>query len=248
MILGVVELGEAVGDLAAADEELEALGDEGVVVLAARQRRHLGGVIGDEGRVLEAMLDGLLEDLDLHLAQAPAVFYGNAQPFGDAAGALLVRQGGGVDVVVVLQDGIEHRQPRERLAEVVDVILVGNLGGAQHVLRQGAQHVLGEVHQVVVIRVGLVELQHGEFRVVPGAEALVAEVAVDLEHPLEAAHHQTLEVQFRRDAQVHVQVQTVVVGDERPRRGAAGDHLQHRRFRFHETVAHQVIADAGHHL
>ena len=46
-------------------------------------------------------------------------------------------------------------------------------------------------------------------------DALVAEVAVDLEDPLEAADHQPLEVELRRDAQVEVHVQGVVVGDER---------------------------------
>ena len=37
LVLGVVELGKAVGDLAAADEELETVGDEGVVVVAPGQ-------------------------------------------------------------------------------------------------------------------------------------------------------------------------------------------------------------------
>ena len=49
LVLGVVQLGEAVGDLAAGDEQLEAVGDEGVVVVAPRQRRDLGRVRGDEG-------------------------------------------------------------------------------------------------------------------------------------------------------------------------------------------------------
>ena len=35
-------------------------------------------------------------------------------------------------------------------------------------------------HEVVVVGVGLVELEHGELGVVAGADALVAEVAVDL--------------------------------------------------------------------
>ena len=37
----------------------------------------------------------------------------------------------------------------------------------------------GELHQVVVVGVGLVELEHGELGVVAGADAFVAEVAVD---------------------------------------------------------------------
>ena len=69
LVLGVVQLGEAVGDLAPADEELEAIGDQRVLIIAARQRRDLGGVLGDEGGVDELVLAGLLEDLDVDAAQ-----------------------------------------------------------------------------------------------------------------------------------------------------------------------------------
>ena len=37
LILGVVELGKAVGEFAAADVELEAVGDEGILIVAPRQ-------------------------------------------------------------------------------------------------------------------------------------------------------------------------------------------------------------------
>jgi hypothetical protein len=50
-----------------------------------------------------------------------------------------------------------------------------------------ADHLLGEVDQVAVVRVGLVELQHRELGIVPGGQPLVAEVAVDLIDALEAA-------------------------------------------------------------
>jgi hypothetical protein len=111
-----------------------------------------------------------------------------------------------------------------------------------------AQQGLGEVHQVVVVPVGRIELHHREFRVVPDADAFVAEVAVDLEHPLEAAHHQALEVQLGRDAQEHLLVQRVVVGDEGLGVGAAGNRVQHRRFHFQEAVLDHEVADRGHAL
>ena len=80
-----------------------------------------------------------------------------------------------------------------------------------------------------------------------GAQPLVAEVAVDFEHLLETAHYQPFQIQLRRDAQVHLQVQAVVVGDKRPRRGAAGDHLQHRRFRLDKALLDQIVANPGDH-
>ena len=53
LVLGVVQLGEAVGDLAPGDEQLEAIGDVGLLVVAPRERADLDGEVGDEGRVDE---------------------------------------------------------------------------------------------------------------------------------------------------------------------------------------------------
>ena len=76
-----------------------------------------------------------------------------------------------------------------------------------------------------------------------GREAFVPEVAVDLEHLLEAAHHQPLEVKLRRDAQEQFHVQRVVVRGEGLGRGAAGDGVHHRRFDFEIAALHQEVAD-----
>ena len=81
---------------------------------------------------------------------------------------------------------------------------------------------LGQVHHVVVVAERLVGLEHRELGVVAGVEALVAEDAADLEDPVHAADDQPLERQLERDPQVHVDVERVVVGDERLRRRAAG--------------------------
>ena len=79
LVLGVVELGEAVGELAAGDEELEALGDRRVGVGGARERRDLGRIVDDEGRLRELRLGDFLEQRELQRAQArflrvPAAF------------------------------------------------------------------------------------------------------------------------------------------------------------------------------
>jgi hypothetical protein len=106
-----------------------------------------------------------------------------------------------------------------------------------------AQHGLGEVHQVVVRPVGRIELHHRELGVVADADPLVAEVAVDLEHTLEAAHQQPLQVELGRDAQEHLLVQRVVVGDEGLGVGAARDRVQHRRLDLQEAVLDHEVAD-----
>src|SRR5262245_25785179 len=50
LCLGIVQLGEAVRDLAACNEELEPIGDFRIAVVAAREWRHFRRVLDDEKR------------------------------------------------------------------------------------------------------------------------------------------------------------------------------------------------------
>ena len=70
--------------------------------------------------------------------------------------------------------------------------------------------------------VGLVELDAGELGVVAPVDPLVAPDPADLVDPLQAAHHQPLEVELGGDAQLEVEPERVVVGLEGAGRGAAG--------------------------
>ena len=76
-------------------------------------------------------------------------------------------------------------------------------------------------------------------------EPFVAEVAVDLVDALQAAHHQPLQVELRRDAQVQVDIERVVMRDERPRRGAAVERLHHGRFHFDEAARFELPPQRG---
>ena len=115
-------------------------------------------------------------------------------------------------------------------------------------MRDLREQLLGQVHQVVVVGVGLVELEHGELGVVLRRDAFVAEVAVDLVDAVEAADHQALQVELGRDAQKQIDIERVVVRDEGPRHGAAGDRLHHRRFDFEEAALVEEAAHGAHNL
>ena len=72
-------------------------------------------------------------------------------------------------------------------------------------------------------------------------DPLVPEVAVDFEHLLQPADRKPLQIQLRRNAQVKIHVERVVVRDERPRNRASRDRLHHRRL-------HLQVASRGHEL
>ncbi len=79
-------------------------------------------------------------------------------------------------------------------------------------------------------------------------DTFVTEVAVDLVDTLETTDHQTLQIELRSDTQVHVDVQRIVVSDERTRGGTTRDDLHHRGFHFHEALFIEEFTDTGNHL
>ncbi len=108
-----------------------------------------------------------------------------------------------------------------------------------------ADEFFGEIHQLPIGGIGLIELDHGEFGIVLDRNPLITEIAVDLENAIETADHQPLQIKFRRDAQEQIHLQRIVVGDERAGRGAAGDRLHHRRFDFEKVVFDHELPDQG---
>src|SRR5439155_15552405 len=70
LVVGVVQLGEAVGDLLRVDEQLEALGELRVGIAAAREGRDLGRKIDDESRIDEMLFGNGLEEHQLQSAPA----------------------------------------------------------------------------------------------------------------------------------------------------------------------------------
>ena len=147
------------------------------------------------------MLGGFLEQRELQAAEAVVRTVGDLAALEFFNHECSIVEWRYAQFRVVVAHRVERGHPREGGAEVDLVALVGHDRGSQHFLRDGAKQGFGEVHQVAVIPVGLVELDHGEFRVMPCGDPFVAKAAIDLEDLFQAADHQALEVQLRRDAQ-----------------------------------------------
>ncbi len=242
LINRVVQLGEGVGVLMAADEQLEALGQLRVVLHLLGQRRNLQRMLGDERRLHQLLLGHGLEDLGDQLALAPSVL---GMP------AVLLQNGHQVLAAALerhLFAGIARGQPAHRLARPlarkVDVgALVAHLERPASRLRSGLDEALRQVHHAVQVGKRLVGLHRGELGVVVRVHALVAELTADLEHLLETAHQQALQRQLGRDAQIVIAVERVEVRDERLGVRAAEDRMQKRRLNLVEALLLHVAAD-----
>ena len=75
--------------------------------------------------------------------------------------------------------------------------------------------------------------------------ALVAEVFRELVDALEAAHDETLQVEFISDAEVEVDVECIVVRHEGAGGGATGDGLQDGRFDLKVSAGVEELAHGG---
>ncbi|MBA7695965.1 hypothetical protein ES703_104607 [subsurface metagenome] len=75
-------------------------------------------------------------------------------------------------------------------------------------------HLLYHAHYIIIVGVGFIAFQHGEFGVVLGGDAFIAEGASQFIDPVQTTDNQSLEVKLQGDTQVEVLVKGVVVGDE----------------------------------
>ena len=146
------------------------------------------------------------------------------------------RSGEGVAVGVLgdvdatrLTDRVAQRDPAPGRGEVDFLLPALQLGRTEDGLGDAGDQVLEADGGVVVVRVGLVPLEHRELGVVLVGDPLVAEVLAELVDPVDAADDQALEVELGRDPQEEVAVKRVVMGGERARKGAAVERLEHRR-------------------
>ena len=73
LIDGIVQFGEGVCDLLAADVEFETVGQRGVLRVSAGEGRDVHGVMGDDGRLDKVLLHRFIEDRHQHLARRVAL-------------------------------------------------------------------------------------------------------------------------------------------------------------------------------
>ncbi len=247
LIDGVVELGEGVGVLVADDEQLETLGQLGVVGLLLGKRAHLERVVDDEGRLDELLLGNGLENLSDKLALAPSLL---------GMTAVLLEDGNQLFAAALEADLFAgafacklHHGGNAPVASQIDLLtLVLDLQGAAGGHSCSLDVALGELHHAVQVGEGLVSLHGGELGVVVRVHALVAELTADLEYLLKTADEQTLQRQLGGNAQIVVAIKRVEVRDEGLGVCAAQDAVQEGSLDLEEALLLHVAADGGNDL
>ncbi len=123
-----------------------------------------------------------------------------------------------------------------------------DLRGAERRLSDVRDELLQPLGRIVVVGVRLVPLDHRELGVVLERDAFVPEVLAELVDALDPADDEPLQVELRRDPQVQVAVEVVVVRNEGPRQRAAVDRLEDGRLDLDEPLAVKPAPRFGDHL
>lgn len=258
LVKGIVQLGVGVDDFLFADKGLEALAQAGRVAVVFGQRRHHLRVSGDHGGVDTLFLDELADELVEHARvgqRRRALRVGLLEhALEKLVGLLGVQRVARWEFLAAsLFQGGDHLDALPGLGPVDLVDLAGlgvefGLVAACDFLDQVGDEVFGQVHDVVDVGKGLVELAGGEFGVVGQVDAFVTELAADFVDAFQTADNQLLEVQFWGNAHEELHVQLVVVGLEGLGCGSTGNGVHHGSLDLDEIALVKVAADVADHL
>ena len=199
-----------------------------------RERGDLDRIIHHEGRLDEPRLDELGEDKIEIIPPALRVARIEAPRERHAgellrAGAPHVRSHG-------LMQRVEVFQPAPRRREIDLVLSVPHGRSAEYLAGERGEELLDERHHVGVIPVRRVAFEHREFGIVRPVHPLVAEILRELEHALHPADDEALEIELVRDAEIEIDVERVVMRDERARERPAVERLQDRGLDLDEAA------------
>ena len=107
---------------------------------------------------------------------------------------------------------------------------------AIHLLAHVTEDLLGERHQVLVVRIREVEFETGELGVVAVVDALVPKHLANLVDAVETSNDQLLEEQFWTDSELELFLKLIRFGYEGSSQGATSLRIQYRRLNFEKVT------------
>ncbi|MPM71178.1 hypothetical protein SDC9_118141 [bioreactor metagenome] len=239
------QLGVRSAQLHATGHQIPAFHQPRLAAMPGGQRRALLREVGVEGGKDRRLLDQHTVDLLQHRARTEPLLQVDVQIAGDLD--QIVQIGMNADLAAELgRDGLRDRHDRPVTADIGQLQRAIRITQRQHrapVHGDGGilDDPLGEQPHIDVVGQRLVGLHHGELRIVGVVDALVAEVASDLEDRAHAGHQQPFQGQFGRDAQHQIGVVGVDVRAEGTSSRPAVGGTQNRRLDLGESLVQQGL-------
>ena len=226
LIYRVVQLRIGIGQFLTVDHQLETLGQCRITAVFLGERRHFHRIVGDKGRLDISTLAELAENLVDKLAFTHRVVDFQIQGLAYLADFFFA-----LPVQVITRfflDGLQDGQAAIGCLEAYGLSVHHALRAAVHGNADAFEQLFGKRHHPVVILILYIKFHASELRIVALVHTLVAEVLADFVHAFETAYDEAFQVKFCGDTKIQVDVERVVVGNERARAGSSRDGLQDR--------------------
>ena len=176
-------------------------------------------MVRNEGRIHEIPFDLFLKGCVENSTDAVPIFIGNADFVGH--GARLGDRRRAQEVLAgSFPYGIVHRDAAN-ICQVYRFAVVSDFRRPQNIFRRRKDDFFRKIHHIAVIGVGLIKLDGSKFGVVPDVHAFVSEHSSNFINTLQPPHDEALQSQLRSDAQIEVDIKSIMVGDKGLSRRAA---------------------------
>ena len=210
-----------------------------------RERRHFYGIIRDKGRLNVSTFTEFAENLIDKFALTHRLVDFKVQLLTHFTNLFFAHA---VKVVACLF----LNRIKDRKAAVGSLKADGltvNYGFRTTIYRHANlfKELLSESHHPVVVLILNVEFHTSKFRIVCAVHTFVTEVLTNLKHALKSAYDQALQVKFRSNTAIEVDVKRIVVRDKGTRTRTSRNALQNWRFHFRITRSVELITESLHH-
>lgn len=138
-------------------------------------------------------------------------------------------------------NGISHPQSFPRPAEIQKCAAIFCLRLSVHCNACVLDNLFKKVHAVKVISVSLIPFNLRKLRIVRAVNSFVPEVSHKFVNPLKTAYDKPLQKKFIRDPEIQVNVESVVMRDERFCIRSAVNGLKRWSFNFEEFFSSSVL-------
>src|SRR5713226_5621365 len=204
LIQGIIQLSEGIAALQAPNERLETLCQPRKLAMLLCQRRDIQWIVGQEqclSQLWNALAeDGSLEVIDQAASPQPGVCLVAVRTHL-LSQTLLIRKTIDVNPCKLL-NCIQQADTWPRRSQVDLCTLVGDARCALYLLGNEADHLLHQLHDVLVIGIRLITFNHRKFGIMAAINTLIAEIASNFIDPLKPTHNQSLEIEFHSNTQV----------------------------------------------
>ena len=235
LINRVVKLRISVCHLPAVHKELKTLNIVGIFRLLFGERRYFNGMIHNKRRLNKVFLNKSLEEEIEYIALFVVRLKLNIVLL--CGGSCLVKSLYLIKIDTrILLYRVKHSKTLKGLAEIHFNAVICYNGSAENLFCNMAIKIFGKIHHTVIIRICLIKLHKSKFGIVACVKTLITENSAYFIHSFESADYKAFQIQLKRNSELNVLVESIVMSDKRPCRRAARVCNEHGGFNLHKAL------------